>query len=293
MKNVFARSALVRFAGLAALLTLTWAAYTQAPPPAPFLLHKVADDLFVIDGGGAGNVAVYVTGEGVILVDDKFDRNFAEIMANIKKVTDQPVRYIINTHYHSDHSGGNTMFAPTGVQIISTAAARTHILNKTQPNAQANMVPASVVFDSQMSVFLGGKEVRAMHLGRGHTGTDAMVYFPARRVIHSGDAVTGGLPLIDYASGGSIVEWTKTLDKALTTVEWDTMIPGHGPVSPPTMMTTYRDNAIALRNKIQAQVRSGKSEAELAKFLETEYKWGPQSLQIQMGAVKGLMAELK
>jgi cyclase len=287
------KSFLVRLAGLSAFLPLAWVGYTQAPPPAPFVLHKVAEDLFVIDGGAAGNVAVYVTAEGVILVDDKFDRNFAEIMENIRKVTPQPVKYIINTHYHADHSGGNTMFAHTGAQIISTAAARTNILNKTQPGAPDNMVPASLVFDGQFSVFLGGKEVRAMHLGRGHTGTDAMVYFPARRVLHSGDMVTGGLPLIDYGSGGSIVEWTKTLDKALTTVAWDTLIPGHGPVSPKTMMLAYKANAEALRDKIQAQVRAGKSEADLAKFLDTEYKWGPQSLQVRMGAIPGLMAELK
>jgi len=289
MKSSF----LVRLAGLVGVLTLAWVAYTQAPPtPPPFVLHKVADDLFVIDGGGAGNVAVYVTGEGVILVDDKFDRNFAEIMANIKKVTDQPVKYVINTHYHADHSGGNTNFAPAGAQIISTTLARQHILNKIQPGAPANMVPASITFDNQMSVFLGGKEVRAMHLGRGHTGTDALVYFPARRVLHSGDLVTGGTPLIDYAAGGSIVEWTKTLDKAMSVVEWDTLIPGHGPVSPKTMMVTYRNNAETLRNRVQAEVRAGKSEAELAAFMLAEYKWAPNSLNITM-SLKGMMAELK
>lgn len=285
------RTASIRLAAIVLALAGAWAAYTQTPPPAPFQLHKVADDLYVIDGGGAGNVAVYITSEGVILVDDKYEQHFDEIMANIKKVTSQPVRYVINTHYHADHSGGNTHFAGIA-NIISTTMAREHILKKTQPGAPDNMKPANLTFKDEMSVFLGGKEVRAIHLGRGHTGTDAMVYFPALRVLHSGDAVTSGQPLIDYASGGSIVEWTKTLDRAMKEIDFDTLIPGHGPVSPKTMMLTYRNDAETLRTRVAAEIKTGKSEAQVAQFLTDNFRWRPDSLQMVRG-LKGMMQELK
>lgn len=284
------RTLSIRLTAVVLALAGAWAAYTQTPPAA-FLLHKIADDLYVIDGGGAGNVAVYITTEGVILVDDKFEQHFDEIMANVKKVTSQPVKYVINTHYHADHSGGNTRFAGVA-QLISTTMARENILKKVQPNAPANMVPASITFKDEMSVFLGGKEVRAVHLGRGHTGTDCMVYFPALKVLHSGDAVTSGSPLIDYAGGGSIVEWTKTLDKAMATFDFETLIPGHGPVSPKTMMVTYRNNAEALRNRVAAEVKAGKTEAQLAQFMTANYKWTPDSLNMQW-SLKGMMQELK
>ncbi len=115
----------------ALLLGAVWTAFTQTgnglQPPPPLALVKVADDLFSIEGSG-GNVAVYVTDEGAIVVDDKFERNHEEIVANIKKVTDKPVKYLINTHHHGDHSGGNAKMLGLGVDIL---------LHK---NARANMV---------------------------------------------------------------------------------------------------------------------------------------------------------
>ena len=296
------KSFIVRCAGLVLGLLGAWTAYTQTPQqgkqpaakgkqPAPFNLIKVADDLYVIDGGGAGNVAVYLTDEGVILVDDKYEQHFDEIMLNVRKVTQLPVKYVINTHYHADHSGGNTHFAPI-TQVISTTMARRNIVNKVQPGAPANMIPASVTFSREMSVFLGGKEVRALHLGRGHTNTDAFVYFPALRTIHTGDLVTSGQPLIDYAGGGSIVEWTKTLDAAMSTVDFETMIPGHGPVGTKAAMLTYRNNAESLRTRVSAEIRAGKTEAEVAAFLTAQFNWQPGGLQLERG-LKGMMVELK
>src|SRR5262249_27015720 len=152
-----------------------WVAYTQNPQqakqadakakaPAPFVLTKIADDLYVIEGGGAGNVAVYITNEGVILVDDKYEQHFDEIMANVKKVTSQPVKYILSTHYHADHSGGNTRFHSIA-QIISTRQAHDGIVQKKQSNAPEGMVAANVTFTEETSVFLGGKEVRARYFG--------------------------------------------------------------------------------------------------------------------------------
>src|SRR4029077_20084930 len=99
------------------------------------------------------------------MVDDKFEQHFDEIMANVKKVTSQPVKYILSTHYHADHSGGNAKFLPTA-EIISTAKARANIVAHTQSNAPPNVQPARVVFTDESSVFLGGKEARAHYYGR-------------------------------------------------------------------------------------------------------------------------------
>ena len=137
------RTFIARASAGALLLAGCWIAYTQnqgKQPPA-LTLHKVKDDLYEIEGDG-GNVAVYVTGEGVILVDDKFEQDYESIMAHVKSVTDQPVKYVLSTHHHSDHSGGNVKFLPTA-EIISTANARANIVEHKQPDAPANLTPGA------------------------------------------------------------------------------------------------------------------------------------------------------
>lgn len=269
-----------------------WVAFTQnnAKQPPELKINKVFDDLYEIEGDG-GNVAVYITNEGVIMVDDKYEQDHDQIMQKVKSVTNQPIKYILSTHYHADHSGGNTHFA-SEAEIISTRNAHDGIVQHKQSNAPAGMIAARVTFTDETDVFLGGKEVRAKYFGRGHTNGDAVIYFPALRTIHTGDLVTGGTPLIDYPGGGSIVEWTKTLDAVAKNLDFDTVIPGHGPVSKKDFLITYRNNAEALRNKVQAQVRMGKSRDQMAKFMTDEYKWAPDSLNMQW-SLAGMMAELK
>jgi len=288
------RTLLTRISAGALFLTLAWIAYTQLgytqnPAPAKLTVNKVKDDLYEIVGDG-GNVAVYITDEGVILIDDKFDQDHEGIVDGVKSVTNQPIKYIINTHYHADHSGGNTKFLPTA-EIISTAMARTNILEHKQSNAPPGVSPARITFTTETAVHLGGKEVRAIYMGRGHTNGDAVIYFPAIRTLHTGDLMAGTSPLIDYNGGGSVVEWTKTLDNALK-LDFDTVIPGHGDVTNKAGLVTYRNNVEKLRNRVSGLVHEGKSQDEIAKFMETEYKWAPGSLQ-QQWSVPGMIAELK
>ena len=297
------RTLLVRlFAGLLAL-TGAWVAYTQTPQGkqapaqakalAPFNLIKLADDLYVIDGGGAGNVAVYITNEGVIMVDDKFEQHFDEIMANIKKVTNQPVKYILSTHYHADHSGGNTRWSSIA-EIISTRNAHDGIVQHKQSNAPDDMIPARVTFTEETDLFLGGKEVRARYYGRGHTNGDAFVYFPALKVLHTGDMFTSATPLIDYPGGGSLLEWPKTLDAVMNdkSLDFDTVIPGHGPVSKKADLVTYRNNAEKMRTRVQSLIRQGKNQDDVAKVMTAEYNWQPGSLNMQW-SLPGMMTELR
>ena len=269
-----------------------WIAYTQNRGGPPQLtVNKVKDDLFEIEGDG-GNVGVYVTNEGLILVDDKFDRDHDAIIEKIKSFTNQPVKYVLSTHYHEDHSGGNAKMMGNNVEIISTANARKNIVNHVQSNAGIVPTPARVVFTEETAVFLGGKEVRAHHYGRGHTNGDAVIYFPALRTIHTGDLMAGNTPLIDYPGGGSLVEWTKTLDAATKALDFDTVIPGHGPVTNKAGLMKYRDDVDKLRVRATELVRQGKSRDELAMAMQKEFGWQANGLQMQW-SIPGMLTELK
>jgi cyclase len=285
------RTFTIRFAAAILFLAGALVAYTQnqAKQPPTLTLNKVKDDLYEIEGDG-GNVAVYVTNEGVILVDDKYEQDYDGIMAKVKSITNQPVKYILSTHYHADHSGGNTRFSSVA-EIISTANARAGIVEKKQSNAPAGMVPARVTFTQEAAVNLGGKEVRARYFGRGHTNGDAIIYFPALRTIHTGDLMAGTSPLIDYPGGGSVVEWTKTLDEAMK-LDFDTVIPGHGAVTNKAGLLTYRNNVEKLRNRAQGLIRQGKSQDEVAMVMTAEFGWMPGSLNMQW-SMPGMMTELK
>jgi len=272
------------------LLLGAWVAYTQNQKQPPQLtLNKVKEDLYEIEGDG-GNVAVYITNEGVILVDDKYDQDHDMIMEKIKSVTSQPVKYVLSTHYHADHSGGNAKFLPTA-EVISTANARKNVVDKVQSNAPPGVMPARITFTNETSVFLGGKEVRARYMGRGHTNGDAIMYFPALKVIHTGDMMAGTSPLIDYPGGGSLIEWTKTLDEAMK-LDFDTVIPGHGPVTNKAGLMTYRNNIEKLQKRVSGLIKQGKKTEEIAKVMTDEYGWMPGSLQ-QQWSVPGFFTEFK
>ena len=153
------------------------------------------------------------------------------------------------------------------------------------------MTGARLTFTSETSVWLGGREVRAHHYGRGHTDGDAVIYFPAEKVIHTGDLMSGNTPLIDYPGGGSLKDWADTLDGALG-VDFEMVVPGHGAVTDRAGLTTYRNNVEKQKYRVQGLIRSGKTADEVAKVMQSEYFWTPQSLQMQW-SLAGMMTELK
>jgi cyclase len=290
------RTLTIRISAATLLLTAAWFAYTQkaytqnnAKQAPQLTIHKIQDDFYWIEGDG-GNVAVYVTGDGVIMVDDKYEQDYDQILANVKSVTNQPIKYILSTHHHADHSGGNTKFAST-VEIISTVNAHNNIVNKTQSNAPDGMVPARVTFTQEEDLFLGGKQVRAIYAGRGHTNGDAVIYFPALRTLHTGDLMAGTTPLIDYPGGGSLAQWPATLDEAMK-LDFDTVIPGHGQVTNKAGLKTYRDNVEKEITRVRGLIREGKSQDDVAKVMTAEYGWMPGSLNMQW-SLPGMMTELK
>jgi cyclase len=280
---------LIRIGALVVVIS-TWIAWTQnQPPPATLASQKLADDLYVIalsKGVGGGNIAAYLTDEGVILVDDMFDRDYAAVMEQVKSLTGKPVKYVLNTHQHDDHAGGNAKMLAASAEVIAHRNVRANMVRLNQPGLPR------VTFSNEMAVDLGGKEVIARHYGRGHTGGDAVIWFPARKVIHTGDLFLTNppQPFIDYANGGSALEWTRTLDEVLK-LDFDTVIPGHGPVSDRAGLLKFRSNFEAMRGRISGMVRGGRSKDEIVKTLETEFGWAHGGLAVQQ--VDSMIAELK
>jgi glyoxylase-like metal-dependent hydrolase (beta-lactamase superfamily II) len=283
------KALLIRSLGGIALCFGAWVAYTQNQPAAqPLKVNKIANDLYELEGDG-GNVAIYLTDEGVIVVDDKYERNYNDIMDNIKKLTDKPVRYVLNTHQHGDHTGGNEKMKSGGVQVIAHRNARVNMVAGKQPGLP------HVSFTDQAQVYLGGKEVDAYYNGRGHTNGDVVIYFPALRVLHTGDLFTTNgqgsvAPLVDYNAMGSAVDWTKTLDGVLK-LDFETVIPGHGPISKKADLQKYRDGFEKMQTNIRTMSRQGKSKDEVLKMLVADFGWTANGFGVN--SVDRMMTELK
>ncbi len=283
------RTVVIRACAVAAALAGAWLVYTQSQPDPPIGIQKLKGDVYLIGvtkGVGGGNVAVKVTDDGVILVDDMFDRNHDEIMEKLRSVTDKPIKYLLNTHQHEDHAGGNAKMAALNAELISHKRARANMALLKMPGL------AHVTFTDELSVHLGGQEAIAHHFGRGHTGGDAVIEFPTEKVIHTGDLFLTfpPQPFIDYAQGGSALEWTETLDRVLK-MDFDIVIPGHGPVSDRAGILKFRNNFQEMRERIQGMVRGGSNKEEISKVLVGEYHWANGGLAIQQ--VDAMIAELK
>ena len=238
--------ATLAIAAIGVVILLSVNAWTQESSltPLPMRIEKVKEGLFVIRGPGLpcssrtgcgpgtvddgvlhepGDVAVRVTSEGVIVVDDKYAHNAAEVLEKVRSVSSQPIRYLLNTHHHADHASGNPMILDMGIDIIGHRNIRENFIKTKQPGAPP------IVFSDKAAVFVGGVEVQLHYFGRGHTNGDTVIYFPDLRTIHAGDLVIDGMPYLDYEGGGSFLEWIPTLKKMLA-LDFDTVIPGHGPV---------------------------------------------------------------
>jgi cyclase len=277
---------------LAVLLGVAFAgAYVygqQQQQPSKLNTIKVKDGLYVIHNDFVpGNTTALVTTEGVVLVDDKFEVDHDNILAELKKVTSQPVKYVINTHHHFDHSGGNAkMLAMGGVQVIAAETAWQNMVDGNLPGRP------SVTFDRQAHLHVGGKNVDVYHFGRSHTNGDSVVLFPSERVLAAGDMFTYGdatPQLIDYAGGGSAKEWTPTLDSVLA-LDFDAVVPGHGDVTTKAEMRKFRDSTVRLRTRVHDMLVQKKSKDDIAKMLQSEFHFAELHM---MFSLDGLMSELR
>jgi glyoxylase-like metal-dependent hydrolase (beta-lactamase superfamily II) len=255
--------------------------------PAQLSLVKIRDDMYVIQNPLVpGNTTALITNEGVILVDDKFEIDHDNIVALLKTVTTQPIKYVINTHHHADHSGGNAKLQAGGTLAVASIQARQHMVEGNQPGLP------QITVQPRGSVWLGGKAAEIYWLGRAHTDGDVVVLFPHARVLAAGDMYTHGegLPqLIDYSGGGSAKEWTATVEEALK-LDFDTVVPGHGDVSTKREMTAFRDSTKRLTEVATQLVKQGKSRAQIEQAMRMEFGW--QDLHVQF-ALDGLIDEVK
>jgi cyclase len=215
------------------------AAAQQEPDPAKVELkvEKVAGSIYMLTGAG-GNIGVSIGEDGILLVDDQFSTLIPKIQEALKGLSPKPVRFVLNTHWHFDHTGGNkemgkgsTLIAHDNVRK-RLAEGHPNLLGMRIPPAPPEALPV-ITFDQSLTVHVNGEDIRALHYARGHTDGDSIVFFPKSNVVHMGDDfVTYGFPFVDVASGGSLLGMIENADQAMAAVPDDVkVIPGHGPLS--------------------------------------------------------------
>ena len=220
----------------------------------------------VLDGAlhEPGDVAVRVTPEGVIMVDTKFERDVPEVLRLIRTVTDQPVKYVLSSHYHGDHNGGLSEMIRRGAIAVSNEDLRAAYA-RTNPNAPASQV----TFGDYGAIHLGGATVEMYNFRGGHTRGDTFVYFPDLKVVHTGDVVIEGMPYIDYKDGGSAIGWVREIYDVLK-LDFDWAIPGHGRLLTRDEVLDYVRKVEIMNARMKDLVRQGVPAAESAKRLKLD-----------------------
>lgn len=203
---------------------------------------KVSGTVYMLEGSDAGNIGASIGEDGIVIVDDQYAPLADKIQAALKGITDKPIRFIINTHYHGDHTGGNAYFQKQA-PIIAQDNVRKRLEtggpagNGGSVHFDAKPAPKEalpiITFDHDVTVHLNGEDIRALYFPAGHTDGDSVIFFPKSNVVHMGDDfVTYGFPFIDIDSGGSIDGMIDGVEKVLAQVPADVkIIPGHGPIS--------------------------------------------------------------
>ena len=202
---------------------------------------QLSDDLYVIYGLG-GNVGVLRTGKGSVVVDTMTLKSQGEvILAKARELTDEPIAMVINTHYHTDHTHGNPAI-PRGTRIIATKRTLHHLEDFDAAYfADAPQTLPSETFDDRMQISIGDKNLTLLHPGRGHTDGDLVVLFEEEGVVHVGDLFFNGhYPNIDLEAGGTVQQWPATIDRVFDELHFDSVIPGHGPVTDPDGLRQFQ-----------------------------------------------------
>ena len=247
-------------------------------------IEKLSDNIYVLFGSG-GNIGICAGEDGVIMIDDQYAPLSEKIEATIAKISDHPVKYLLNTHWHGDHTGGNEHFGRKGATIIAHENVRTRLSKEQTIKAFSRTVPAApelawpvITFSEKMSLHANGEDLIAIHVHNAHTDGDSFIYFPKSNVLHMGDTFFNGrFPFIDLSSGGSVDGIIEAANRALFIIDEDTkIIPGHGPVSNKQELMIYRDVLLGVRTKVKKDVDKGMSieEIKAAGFLAGLDEWG-------------------
>ena len=231
-------------------------------------IRTLKPDLYMITGGGA-NTLIRATPEGLIVVDTKNPGgdNYARVMEEIRSVSNLPVKYVFNTHHHPDHVGNNQQFIDAGATVIALEALKTDMAN--DPRTKDIPGRPTQTFAKDYTLRFGGAVVEAHSYGRGHTGDDTMIYFPDLKVVMVSDQMTDGTPIVDFANGGSAVEWTQILDGVLK-LDFDTAIPGRGEPKTRAEVQAFRDKFASLISRASDAIKAGATRDTLAMQVKTD-----------------------
>ena len=230
-------------------------------------IRMLKPNLYMITGGGA-NTLVRVTPAGVIVVDTKNpgENRYDRLVEEIKSVSDQPVKFVINTHHHPDHVGNNKQFIDAGATVIALDALKTNMAN--DPRTKDIPGLPTQTFAKDYVLKFGGAEVDAHAYGRGHTGDDTMVYFPDAKVVMVSDQITDANPGADFANGGSIIEWNKSLDGVLA-LDFELAVPGRGEPKTRADIQAFRTKMATLITRCTDAVKAGATRDTLAMQVNT------------------------
>ena len=247
-----------------------------------FEIEKINDQFYILVGGG-GNVGVFVSDNEVVLIDNKYEIIEDILMTSLRKITDKPIKYIINTHFHHDHSDGNKAFGKQGIPIISHQNAKKRMMEDTelyggiydfikdfvQPKYDKSSIPV-VTYKSKMNISLGGEEIELYNFGNAHTDGDSVILFKNNNIIHTGDAfVRYGYPYVDLNNGGSIKGLIDLLGALEALCDDNTIImPGHGSLSKKQDVISLKNSLTDLYNKTIIGLKNGLSYDEISDSIE-------------------------
>ena len=289
----------LKMAVVAAAIALASPALAQTPPaaaPPPPDFSKVeikttdlGDNVYMLEGQG-GNITVAVARDGIIMVDGEYAPLHDKIRAAIAVVSNQPIKYLINTHFHGDHTGGNAPFARDGVTVVAHSNVRkrleagtTNGLTGAQtPPAAADALPAKS-YAATYKIRMLGRVADLKHIANAHTDGDTYIWFKTANVLSTGDTfTTGRYPNIDFANGGNIKGMIAATDAYLKLVNAKTrIVPGHGQVADKAALMEYRTMLVTARDRMAALVKAGKSEDDVVAakpFADFDAKWAPSEL---------------
>ena len=255
----------VLLAGIATCMIITTAWAQRNFDNVEIEVIDVADGVYMLLGAG-GNIGVSVGEDGVLLVDDQFAPLTDKILAAIATITDKPVHFVINTHHHGDHTGGNENFGSAGAVIVAHDNVRTRMsaeqFAESLDGAPSKTLPV-VTFASDITFHWNGEQIRVIHhdVGGAHTDGDAIIHFVRANVIHMGDTYFNGMyPFIDVNSGGNVEGLLRVLSRALEMANEETaIIPGHGPLSNTEELVAYRQMLAHITEQVGQGIRSGRS----------------------------------
>lgn len=249
------------------LITITLNTHAQNPNDITIETEKLSDNIYMLQGAG-GNIGVSVGEDGVFIIDDQFAPLTDKIVAAIRTISDAPIRFLVNTHWHGDHTGGNANMTEKGATIMAHDNVRKRL--EETPNRDGSNRPKEalpiITFNDEMSVYINDEKVFIYHAEHAHTDGDAILYFTRSNVLHTGDTYFHArYPYIDLNSGGSIDGYINAVKMSLAVINDDTkIIPGHGSVSNKKEYTDFLTMLETLRAAVQEEIDNGKSEEEVA-----------------------------